>query len=265
VVNDDTGTPVPLPATVRRIVSLVPSLTESVAATVPEALAGATDWCSHPPGLDVTRVRGTKNPDLDAILRLRPDVVLANAEENRAPDIESLRAAGVPVWVTRIETLAQAFTSLDRMFTHACRTGRPAWLDAAEQAWSPREQEESTPEQEGSPPAQGRRRTAIIPIWRRPWMVVGRDTFTGDVLRRLGVDNLYADHEERYPKIPLPELVERRPDLVVLPDEPYAFTEGDGPEAFPGLTCALVSGRLLTWYGPSLVQAATDLRRALVT
>ncbi|MEO3871770.1 helical backbone metal receptor [Nonomuraea sp. B12E4] len=246
---DDTGAPVRIPDTVRRIVSLVPSLTESVAATVPEALVGATDWCSHPADLDVARVRGTKNPDLDAIRRLRPDVVLANAEENRAPDIEALRDSGIAVWVTKIETLAEAFASLERMFTHACRTGRPGWLDAAEEAW--RE------------PGRGPRRTAIVPIWRRPWMVVGRDTFTGDVLRHLGVDNLYTGHAERYPKIPLPELVERRPDLVVLPDEPYAFSETDGPECFPGLDCALVSGRLLTWYGPSLVTAPALLRHAL--
>ncbi|MGN9838458.1 helical backbone metal receptor [Nonomuraea sp. H19] len=246
---DDTGVPVEIPPTVRRIVSLVPSLTESVAATLPEALVGATDWCSHPPDLDVARVRGTKNPDLEAIEKLRPDVVLANAEENRAPDIEALRQAGIAVWVTKIETLDEAFASLDRMFRHACRTGRPAWLDAAEEAWRA--------------PVEGPRRTAIIPIWRRPWMVVGRDTFTGDVLRRLGVDNLYAGHAERYPKIPLPELVERRPGLVVLPDEPYAFSATDGPECFPGLTCALVSGRMLTWYGPSLVEAPALLRRAL--
>ncbi|WP_188190563.1 helical backbone metal receptor [Nonomuraea sp. SYSU D8015] len=246
---DDIGTPVAVPETVRRIVSLVPSLTESVAVTLPEALVGATDWCSHPAGLDVVRVRGTKNPDLEAIKKLRPDVVLANFEENRPADLEALREAGLAVWVTKIQTLEEAFTSLDRMFRYACRTDRPAWLEAAEAAW-----------RAPSPPV---RRTAIIPIWRRPWMVVGRDTFTGDVLRHLGVDNLYAGHAERYPKIPLPELLERRPDLVVLPDEPYAFSETDGPECFPGLTCALVSGRLLTWYGPSLVEAPAVLRRDL--
>ncbi|WP_237106116.1 helical backbone metal receptor [Nonomuraea sp. MG754425] len=246
---DDTGVEVPIPATVRRIVSLVPSLTESVAATVPGALVGATDWCSHPADLDVVRVRGTKNPDLDAIRRLEPDVVLANAEENRPPDIEALRGSGVPVWVTRIETVEEAFASLERMFAVACRTEPPAWLARAREAWSA--------------PCDGPRRTAIVPIWRRPWMVVGRDTFTGDVLRRLGVDNLYAGHPERYPRIPLAELAGRRPDLVVLPDEPYAFSAGDGPESFPGSTCALVSGRLLTWYGPSLVEAPALLRRAL--
>ncbi|GAB2919788.1 helical backbone metal receptor [Nonomuraea fastidiosa] len=246
---DDTGTVVKIPGEVRRIVSLVPSLTESVAATVPHALVGATKWCTHPADLDVARVRGTKNPDLDAIRRLRPDVVLANAEENRPSDIEALRESGIAVWVTKIATLEEAFASLERMFVHACRTDPPDWLAQAREAW--RE------------PWDGPRRTAIVPIWRRPWMVVGRDTFTGDVLRHLGVDNLYAGHSERYPKIPLDELNARRPDLVVLPDEPYAFSETDGPESFPGLRCVPVSGRLLTWYGPSLVEAAGELRRTL--
>lgn len=242
---DDTGAEVRVPSTVDRVVSLVPSLTESVAAT--GKLVGATDWCSHPADLDVVRVRGTKNPDLDRIVALRPDVVLANAEENREPDLQALREAGVAVWVTRIETVEAAFTSLGRMFEHACRSPEPAWLDRARQAWDL--------------PEPGVRRTAIIPIWRRPWMVVGRDTFTGDVLRRLGVDNLYAGHPERYPKIPLDELVARDPDLVVLPDEPYAFNEHDGPECFP--RTALVSGRLLTWYGPSMVEAPAALRDSL--
>jgi hypothetical protein len=94
-------------------------------------------------------------------------------------------------------------------------------------------------------------------------MVLGRDTFAGDVLARLGVRNLYAEHPDRYPKTPLPELLTSGAELVVLPDEPYAFSAADGPEAFPGLPCALVSGRHLTWYGPSLVEAPDVLRRQL--
>ncbi|MFI6900843.1 helical backbone metal receptor [Nonomuraea sp. NPDC050394] len=247
--SDDTGAPSAVPDQVKRIVSLVPSLTESVAATVPGSLVGATDWCSHPADLDVTRVRGTKNPDLDAIVRLRPDVVLANFEENREPDILALREAGIPVWVTVIRTVEEAFTSLARMFELACRTTAPPWLAAARAAWDL--------------PEPAVRASAVVPIWRRPWMVVGSGTFTGDVLRRLGVDNLYEGHTERYPKIPLPDLVAAAPDLVVLPDEPYAFSADDGPEAFPGLPCALVSGRLLTWYGPSLAVAPALLGQAL--
>jgi hypothetical protein len=94
-------------------------------------------------------------------------------------------------------------------------------------------------------------------------MVLGRDTFAGDVLARLGVDHLYAGHADRYPRIPLEELRSAAPDLVVLPDEPYRFTADDGPEAFPGLPCALVDGRYLTWYGPSLAEAPRVLGEAL--
>ena len=93
---DDEGRRIPLPATIDRVVSLVPSLTEAVGVTEPGLLVGATDWCTHPDDLDehgVTRVRGTKNPDIEAIVALRPDIVLANAEENRAPDLDALRAA----------------------------------------------------------------------------------------------------------------------------------------------------------------------------
>jgi hypothetical protein len=88
-------------------------------------------------------------------------------------------------------------------------------------------------------------------------MAVGSDTFTGSLLHRLGVDNVLADHPERYPRVELAELPVH--DLVILPDEPYAFTPDDGPEAFPREQVVLAPGRLLTWYGPSLVEAATVL------
>jgi hypothetical protein len=125
----------------------------------------------------------------------------------------------------------------------------PAWLTAAEHAWAPREA--------------GEERRAVIPVWRKPWMVAGRDTFAGDLLLRLGVRNLYATHPERYPKIPLPDLLASAPDLIVLPDEPYRFTPDDGPGFFPGISSALVSGRHLTWYGPSLAEAPSVLADAL--
>ncbi|WP_328656638.1 helical backbone metal receptor [Streptomyces sp. NBC_00334] len=233
-----------------RVVSLVPSLTEAVARTVPGALVGATDWCTRPAGLDVVRVGGTKNPRTDRILALAPDLVVANEEENRAPDLDALRAGGVEVLVTEVRTVPRALTELDRVLTACGAPSRPRWLDEAEAAWS-------------DPPPPERRATAVVAIWRRPWMVLGRDTFAGDVLARLGVDHLYAAHAERYPKIPSDALRAARPDVVVLPDEPYRFTAEDGPEAFPGLPCALVDGRYLTWYGPSLAEAPRALAAAL--
>ncbi|MEU9923455.1 helical backbone metal receptor [Streptomyces griseoluteus] len=233
-----------------RVVSLVPSLTEAVAVTLPGVLVGATDWCERPADLDVERIGGTKNPDTARIAALEPDLVIANEEENRAPDLDALRAAGVPVLVTEVRTVPQAFTELERALSACGATSRPGWLDRAEAAWA-------------ALPGSRRPVSAVVPVWRRPWMVLGRDTFAGDVLARLGVRHLYAGHPERYPRIRVEELNAAAPELVVLPDEPYRFTADDGPEAFPGVPCALISGRHLTWYGPSLLEAPRVLAEAL--
>src|SRR6201996_6452357 len=210
VPRDDLGYPVPVTGPARRVVSLVPSLTESVAVTRPDALAGATTWCTHPAGLDVPRVRGTKNPDLAAITALAPDLVLANQEENRRVDVERLRAAGVPVWVTVIRTLDEAFASLGRLFTEALGWPEPDWLPRGPAAWQD--------------PAPGPRVRAAIPIWRDPWMAVGSGTFAGDVAARLGLDNVYGGHPDRYPHVSLDDLAGgsagagAAAELIVLPD-----------------------------------------------
>jgi ABC-type Fe3+-hydroxamate transport system substrate-binding protein len=243
--RDDLDQPVQLATPARRIVSLVPSLTEAVAATVPERLVGATNWCTHPPGLDVPRVRGTKNPDRSAIAALRPDLVIANQEENRELDVERLRADGIAVWVTVIESVPQSLASMRRLFVEALDVDVPGWLTEAERVWIQ--------------PAPSRRQRVVVPIWRNPWMVVGSRTFTGDLLERLGLDNAFSDSAERYPHVSVERIRDRTPDVVLLPDEPYVFTATDGPEAFPGLRVALVSGRWLTWYGPSLIEARAGL------
>ncbi|MFL6121123.1 helical backbone metal receptor [Actinophytocola sp.] len=245
---DDLGEPVPLATPPQRLASLVPSLTDAIEASRPGLIAAATDYCTHPPSLDVPRVGGSKYPNVDAVLELRPDLVVANAEENRPEDVARLRADGIPVWVTAAAaTVPEGLGSVRRLLTQGLDLPEPAWLVQAEDLWR-----EITPV----------RATAIIPVWRRPWIVVGRDTFAGDVLHRLGIANAYADHPNRYPRPSLDELNEAGADLVVLPDEPYEFTADDGPESFPGLPYTLVNGRFLTWCGPSLVEAHAALTAA---
>ncbi len=252
--NDDLGEEVPLRAPASRVVSLVPSLTEAVEVSAPGRLAGATDYCTHPVDLDVPRVGGSKYPDVDKVLELAPDLVLANSEENRPEDVERLRADGIPVWVMEASaTVPAALGSIRRILTQAYDLSEPGWLVEAEDAWR-----ETRPE----------RFRAVVPVWRKPWIVLGRDTFGGDVLRRVGIGNAYADDEERYPRPKLDALQERfaagDANLLVLPDEPYEFTADDGPEAFPGAKHVLVSGRHLTWYGPSLVEAHAHLMRLVL-
>lgn len=246
---DDEGAVVPSRGGISRIVSLVPSLTEALAFACPGRLVGATDWCTHPADLAVPRVRGTKNPDLKAIGALVPDLVVASAEENRQVDLDLLRGQGIPVWVTDIRTVDQALASIERLLDAVDGTDT-GWLEQARTSWA-----------QAPDVVEGRRLTAVVPIWRRPWMHLGRDTYAGDVLRRLGVDNALGSTPERYPTIELAHLP--TVDLVVLPDEPYHFSESDGPESFPGEPCALVDGRCLTWYGPAMVEAPRALLASL--
>lgn len=249
--TDDLATPTSISRPAARVVSLVPSLTESIAATRPDALVAATDWCTNPAELSVERIRGTKNPDVRRIIELAPDLVVANREENRRIDVERLRASGIPVWVTVTESVPTALDALRRLFVDALGWGEPAWLVECRRQWN----------------------IAIptpafhiaIPIWRDPWMVVGRDTFSGDLAARLGLANVFADHPDRYPHTTIAEVLSRRPGLILLPDEPYRFTPSDGPDAFPDdVKCVLVEGRALTWYGPSLLNARRTLLDAVL-
>ncbi len=222
----------------------MPSLTEALVSIEPDGVVGATDWCTHPADLDVMRVRGTKNPDLAAIRALAPDVVVANKEENRELDVRRLRESGIEVWVTDIETVPDSVASMERL-VDALGWTRPRWLHDVRELWCG-----------DLPPIT---RSVAIPIWRDPWMVVGAPTFTSDLVRRLGWRNVYADPAAsagRYPTVELADLDAAGADVVLLPDEPYVFSADDGPEAFSLTPTELVSGRLLTWYGPSLLEAA---------
>ena len=252
--TDDLGHAVELPGVVARVVSLVPSLTEALAATCPERLVGATDWCTHPADLDargVARVRGTKNPDLSAVAALRPDLVVANKEENRELDVRRMRERGIPVWVTDIETVPPAVASMRRLLREVLEVAQdPRWLVEAEEAWCG-----------PVPPVTGARGRAGL---ARPVDGGG----SADLHRRparpgrlRGVDGggrRGATRRSTSTALDDPAAA----DLVLLPDEPYVFTAGDGPEAFRACPTRLVSGRLLTWYGPALVDARISLDRS---
>ena len=232
------GATVPLHQPAQRVVSLVPSVTDAIALTAPTALIGATDWCTQPPDLTVNRVRGTKNPDITAIAGLRPDPVVVNNEENRRVDVEELRRLTIPVWV-------KALDSMTRLFTQAFRVAVPAWLEEARSVWPH--------------PASGPRIRVALPIWTKPWRWVSANTFATDLMQHLGWDNVVTD--ERYPLLTLVDIAERAPDVVALPDEPYAFTATDH-QHFP-VPAIHVAGRNLFWYGPAMATAREELEEAM--
>ena len=258
-VVDARGTAVELPDRVGRVVSLVPSLTEwLVVAGVGERLVGVTDWCVEPAGAleGLTRVRGTKNPDLAAIRALEPDLVVANGEENRRLDVQRLEAGGLATFVTMATTVAGAVTGLRDLAGAVGDLPGAAALDAElvaalRDAYSRR--------------VANRLRYAC-PVWRDPWMWLGRRTYAADLLGLAGGEPVLDDPASRYPRLDPGALAALGPEVVLLPSEPYAFAAADAEEvaaAFAGSRVELVDGRALTWYGPRIPAALAGFRELL--
>ena len=241
-VVDDLGAPVSVPCEPTRIVSLVPSISEALAEWgLAERTVAVTDWCVAPVEAfaHASRIRGPKNPDIATIVRLAPEVVIANEEENRELDVRRLREAGLSVYVTRVRTVTDAATTLQRL-------GQAVGAAAAGKALAER-LHRAGPEDT----SQRAMVTTLCPIWRDPWMVVGRDTFAGDLLSRAGASVWHPPGDARYPRIDLEDARAVGIDVVLLPDEPYAFGERDRA-VFDGWGSRvhLIDGADLTWWGP---------------
>jgi ABC-type Fe3+-hydroxamate transport system substrate-binding protein len=252
-------------------VSLVPSLTESLFALgLGERVVGVTEWCVHPADAvaRLPKVGGTKSPDLDAIAALRPDLVIANREENRKRDVERLEAKGLRVWLTYPRTVREGAALLAEM----AELG--AGPDVRERVVAPVLSAVADAEvalgalrAEGIAPAR-----VFCPVWRDPWMAVGAPTYADDLIHLCGGENVFAAHSERrYPRVTLAEVEAAQPEVVLLPDEPFAFTARDAAELARLRVPAAVSGRIhlidgtfVSWYGPRILRAIELLRRLLL-
>ena len=241
-----------------RVVSLVPSTTESICLLGgTEALVGRTRYCTEPVELErrVGSIGGTKNPDLEAVLALRPDLVVANAEENRAEDLEFL-AVRVPVLVQTPRSVVEAASDLRVL---AKRLGK---LEEAEPFLLRIEARIAAAEGD----ALGRGpRSVYYAIWRKPWMTMNRDTFVHDVLHLCGARSVAFDADARYPELSPEQAASRGVDLVLLASEPWEFDEAQRAEVaaarcFGDAEVRLVDGRDFCWHG---VRMADGLGRAL--
>jgi ABC-type Fe3+-hydroxamate transport system substrate-binding protein len=260
-IADDLGFRVELERPPARIVSLVPSWTETLFALgFNSEVVGVTKFCAEPADavVSISKVGGTKNPDVRAIMKLEPELVIANAEENRREDIERLRAGGIPVFTTYPKTVPGAVDSILRM-------GRALGREAEAGALA-REITLSVSGIEAGLGVWSKLRLRVFcPIWKNPWMSFNGDTYAHDVLRMLGFNNVFASAGERYPTTTVEEAVELRPDIVILPDEPYEFDDDDVAELKTMLPAALarrvliVSGRDLHWYGVHMVNGLKSL------
>jgi len=262
---DDLGFKLDLQAEPSRIVSLVPSWTETLFAFGCGAeIVGVTRFCVEPAAAvsAIPKIGGTKNPDIKAILELKPDLVIANAEENRREDIERLRAGGIAVFTTYPRTVVSAVESILKLGNVV---GRPAQAGAMA-----REIVKSVSEIETGLGAWSKLRFRVFcPVWKNPWIAFNGDTYAHDVLRMLGFNNIFARTGERYPRVTLEETLELRPDFVLLPNEPYEFDAKDVEELKPLLPPALsrrvvlINGRDLHWYGARMADGLKALAALL--
>jgi ABC-type Fe3+-hydroxamate transport system substrate-binding protein len=278
----------------RRVVSLVPSMTGSMFdLQLGEFLAGVTDFCVPPETeLDrLTRVGGTRAPDIAKILALRPELVMANMEENSRQTVERLEASGVRVWVTFPKTVDQAIEILWAMTSVFRRPSSGDIIRSLESTleWTERAAKELP------------RRRVFCPIWYDVhqelgpwWMTFNRETYAHDLLARMGADNVFADRKRRYPlaadlgggdeepaadrdtrypRVRAVEIAQAAPEIVLLPSEPFAFDQSDVARMMTVIPSApavvnerlhLVDGRLITWHGTHLGRALRDLPEVLM-
>jgi ABC-type Fe3+-hydroxamate transport system substrate-binding protein len=285
VYNHRQDTPIDYPA--KTIVSLVPSVTESLFdLQLHDRLIGRTKYCIYPVKQveQVEVVGGTKDANVDRIIELSPELVIANYEENSSRDIEKLREAGIPVWVTFPKTVQDVFNLLWNIMYLFDQTDMATRVRMIEKSYDwvngiALQDEETAPK-------------VFVPIWTDPWMTFNADTYMHDLIRVCGGQNIFADRErrfplnadlgkaepysdddprvqgqdKRYPRITLAEVESHQPDIILLPSEPFQFTQ-EHIEMFAGLDIPagknkrvhLVDGSYLSWHGTRVAYALNEI------
>ena len=217
----------------RRVVSLVPSLTETLFELgAGESVVGITDFCIFPPSLDLPRLGGTKTPKVQRIRELAPDLVYVNLEENLKRHADEI-AEFAPVFATEPKSVTDVVDLIDTLGAIHGRQERARAMN-----------EEIT--------ADGKRRTAnfsfLVPIWKKPWMWCGGDTYVSNLVETIGGRNLLG-HQKRYPTMDLQCALALQPDVIFLPDEPYEFTREDAAAIDGPRVIGPFPGHLFTWHG----------------
>jgi ABC-type Fe3+-hydroxamate transport system substrate-binding protein len=262
----------------QRIVSLVPSDTLNVFALGAGArLVGRTRYCVEPVEAEALPVvGGTKDVDVEAVAALRPDLVLANQEENSRPHIERLAQLQLQIFVSFPKRVGEGIAHLARLARILGVENEPEVVELLRRGYRALLQ-----------PPSGRSLRTFVPIWMEPLMTVNADTFIHDALSLIGGENVFADRarryplqadlrgdpanpagerDTRYPRVTLDEVRERAPEVLLLPDEPHPFSEEDAATLQRALPCARVlfcSGRDLCWYGARSIEGIPRLRAQL--
>jgi ABC-type Fe3+-hydroxamate transport system substrate-binding protein len=251
--SDARGHPVSLDAPPQRIVSLVPSQTELLAHLgLNDAVVGITRFCERPEHWRDEKpiVGGTKEVDIDTVRDLKPDLILANHEENTAEDVAALDDIA-PVFVTDVKTVPEACQMIRTVGTLTGTSDQTSTLVGKIIS-----RFKSLPEVEPL--------RAVYFIWREPYMTVGGDTFIHDVMQRAGFENVFGD-QTRYPEVQLNELADLDLDVVLCATEPFPFHQKDAftddiEAALPDTPVEIVDGQAFSWYGSRLLDAPAYLK-----
>lgn len=228
-----------------RVVSLVPSLTETLFELgAGDSVVGITDFCIFPPDLDLPRVGGTKNPRVEEIRALEPDLVHMNFEENLRRHAEAIREFAEVV-VTEPKNVEDVIALIERLGELHDRRER-----AAELANELRDELRAMPK---------RSFTFACPIWKDPWMWCGGDTYVSNLVACAGGRNVLADRE-RYPQVAIEDVLALSPDVMFLPDEPYLFSDADADSIAGPRVLGPFPGHLFTWHGTRTIQGLRFLR-----
>jgi len=219
-----------------RIISLVPSVTETLSSWDRTPVA-CTRFCER---TDLAHVGGTKDPNIEAIVELKPDLVVVDVEENRREDYEALVQRDVAVHVLHVRSL----TDVNPMMSDLANRVDASWHDIA--------LGEPAPE----------RARAFVPIWRRPWIALGGPTYGASLLAHLGVANVFTDGGT-YPEIELDDAIGRHPDVVLAPSEPYPFSARQLPELERVAPTIFIDGKDLFWWGARTSDALRRLETVL--
>jgi ABC-type Fe3+-hydroxamate transport system substrate-binding protein len=287
LVRDDRGRELVFPHPPRRVVSLVPSDTWNLFALgARERLLGRTRYCVEPVGLieSIPVVGGTKDVDVPAVAALAPELVIANQEENTRADLEALAQRGIQVLISFPRQVAHGIA-------HLARLARILGVDRDHTARDLIRSAYALCRNPSAPPLV----RVFVPIWMDPLMTISADTYGSDVLRLAGAENVFAERQRRYPlaadlgrreplsaekvagrdirypRITFSEVAERRPDLVLLPDEPYRFSAAeaeqlrslDTPASRRATGVSFCDGKDLFWYGARSIDAIPRLANLL--
>ena len=226
-----------------RVVSLVPSLTETLFDLgAGDAVVGITDFCIFPEGIERPRVGGTKNPRIEEIRALSPDLVYMNLEENIERHAKAIEEFA-PVFVTEPKVVDDVAALIAMLGAIQRRTERA------------RELTDALAGERGSVAAF----TFAVPIWKKPWMWCCGDTYVSNLVESIGGRNVLGDRE-RYPSLAIDDVLALRPDIVFLPDEPYEFTSKDAAEIHGPRLIGPFPGHLFTWHGTRTILGLRFLR-----